>query len=88
MIAATTLDWKLLLTIGVLIVLAMVLAYRLMRRDSTIARTRYGFFVERDRFEDEPPDGWPQLEPPEHQTLPAWTDRTAELPPNIPPENP
>ena len=88
MIFATTLDWKLLLTIGVLIVLAMVLAYRLMRRDSTIARTRYGFFVERDRFEDEQPDGWPQLEPPEHQTLPAWTDRTAELPPNHPPEKP
>jgi hypothetical protein len=78
-------EWQLLLTVGLLVALALVLGYRLLHRDPTIRRTRYGLFVERDRFDDEP-DKWLQLEPPEHQSLPAWQDRTAELPPK-PPES-
>jgi hypothetical protein len=80
-------EWQLLLTVGLLVALALVLGYRLLHRDRDIARTRYGFFVERDRFDTDEPE-WPQLEPPEHQSLPDWTDRTAELPPNLPPEKP
>jgi hypothetical protein len=84
--AATAVDWKLLLTIGVLAALVIVLVYRLMRRDPNVRVARYGLFVEREKFDDQA--GWPQLEPPEHQTLPGWRDRTAELPPKDEPEKP
>jgi hypothetical protein len=45
--------------------LALVLAFRLIRRDSGIRITRLGVFVERERFDDEPVDDdptqeWPQ----------------------------
>jgi hypothetical protein len=86
-IAATAVDWKLLLTAGLLIALVLVLVYRLRRKDPNVRSARYGFFVERDRFDDEP-DNWLQLEPPDHQSMPAWQDRTAELPPNLPPDKP
>lgn len=83
MIAAVTVDWKVLTIIAVLILVGMVLAYRLMNRDPDVRRTRYGFFVERDRYDDpEPP--WPNVPPPVERTLPQWPDRetTRELPPD------
>ena len=63
----------------------MVLAYRLMNRDPNVKRTRYGFFVERDRYEDvEPP--WPDLRPPaEARTLPQWPAVRPPEPPDEPP---
>jgi hypothetical protein len=81
-IAVTTVDWKLLLTIGVLAALVIVLVYRLMRRDPSVRVARYGLFVEREKFDDEP--GWPQPLPPENRELPTWHDKTAELPPDNP----
>lgn len=86
MTAAVTLDFKNVLVIAVLALVVIVLAYRLLNRDSRIRKTRIGWFVERDRY-PEPDDAWPKPEPPEQRTLPQWPDRdkTAELPPNDPP---
>ena len=53
---ASTVDWELLLAIGLLLALALILGYRLLDRDPRVRRTRYGFFVERDRFEDDEED--------------------------------
>jgi hypothetical protein len=54
-------DWRLLTVAGVLLLVAMVLLYRLLGRDPNVRNTRYGFFIERDRFEDEEPP-WPDPE--------------------------
>jgi hypothetical protein len=58
---------------SVLAALAIVLVYRIVRRDRGIRVTRLGVFVERERYDDEQPP-----EPP-----PEWpgTDDTVELPP-------
>ena len=72
-------EWPIVLIAAVVVVLAMVLAYRLMNRNPDVSRTRYGFFVERDRYTEEP--GWPELRPPERRELPTWHDKTAEIPP-------
>ena len=77
-----TVDWKVLTVVGVLILVAMILGSRLLSRDRDVRRTRYGFFVERDRFDQEEP--WPQFPPPpETRSLPLWADqeKTVELPP-------
>ena len=85
MIAALVDEWPVILIAAVVVALGMVLAYRLLNRDPDVRRTRYGFFVERDRYEEEP--AWPELHvPPPQRTLPNWPDRdkTAELPPENP----
>lgn len=46
-------DWRIVLTIAVVVIIAMVLGYRLMHRDDRIWRTRYGFFAERDRYQND-----------------------------------
>jgi hypothetical protein len=78
-------NWELLLTIGLLVALAMVLTFRLMHRDSAVRRTRYGFFVERDRFQDDAAEEWPQQPDDLDRTLPQWppteTPPTREAPP-------
>lgn len=50
---AATFDAPTLITTGLIIVLAMVLGYRLINRDPNVRRSRWGVFVERDRFDDE-----------------------------------
>ena len=53
-----------LVVIGVLIGLAMILMYRLIHRDPTVSKTRWGVFVERDRYPDDDEDaGWPERPP-------------------------
>lgn len=83
-VIAATVDWKIVTIAAVLLLVAMVLAYRLLNRDPDVRRTRYGLFVERDRYDDPTqPQLWPQLpardthdtlEHPtlEHPTLPRW----------------
>jgi hypothetical protein len=83
-VIAATVDWKVLGIAAVLLLVAMVLLYRMMSRDPDVRRTRYGFFVERDRYDQEP--GWPELHPPVERTLPRWPDTTAELEPQPQPE--
>jgi hypothetical protein len=56
-VIAASVDWKVISIAAVLLLVAMVLLYRLMNRDPNVHRTRYGFFVERDRF-PEPIDPW------------------------------
>lgn len=70
---AATLDWRIDLTIGVVLVVAMVLAYRILHRDPNIRRTRFGLFVERDRFDGDEAE----LEP---ETLDEPTVGRAEWP--------
>ena len=76
-------DWKIVLAVTVVVVLGLVISYRLLSRDPTIRRTRYGFYIERDKFDE--PEPWPsELNiPPPERTLPNWPDRdkTAEIPP-------
>lgn len=58
---------------AVVLVVLLVLAYRLLRRDSGIRITRLGVFVERERFDDDQDelrDDWPR------------GDDTVELPPH------
>ena len=47
---------------AVVFVIGMILAYRLIKRDPNISKSRYGFFVERDKFDDPPQDGDPSDE--------------------------
>ena len=68
--------------IAVVAVVAMILLSRLIKRDQDVKTTRFGWFIERERYSEEQP--WPLLPPkPENRTLPIWPDRdkTAELPP-------
>lgn len=81
MIAATyEFDFKNFLVVAVVVVFAMVLAYRLLNRDDRIKRTRFGFFVERNRYEDEEEDVH-HLDP----FTTASEARPAPLPPPTPP---
>jgi hypothetical protein len=73
-----TVDWRLLLASAILFALALILAYRLFSRDPNVRRTRVGFFVERTRFEDEPP--WPELDP-HGETKEYKTGKMREIPP-------
>ena len=42
--------------VSCVIVIAVILAYMVVRGETRIQRTRLGVFVERDKFEEEPPD--------------------------------
>ncbi|HEX3454193.1 MAG TPA: hypothetical protein VHS03_06170 [Gaiellaceae bacterium] len=42
------------IVLAVVAIVAMIIVARLLRRDSMIRVTRLGWFVERERFEDEP----------------------------------
>ena len=46
-------DFKNFVVVAVVLVIIVVLGYRLLNRDERIRKTRFGFFVERDRYEDE-----------------------------------
>jgi hypothetical protein len=63
--AAFVWDFKAFIVVAFVVVFGMVLAYRLVRRDVNVRRIRYGFFVERDRYDDdeeENPSGLPSTE--------------------------
>jgi hypothetical protein len=70
-VVAATVDWKIVGIAALLVLVAMVLAYRLLNRDPDVRSTRYGFFVERDRYTRER-EGWPEFDPPDARTLPQW----------------
>jgi hypothetical protein len=67
------------LVVGV-VVLAAICA-RFLLRDPDVRRTRFGFFVERDRYEEEGED---EIEPPWPRNLPSSLDLedTKETPPS------
>jgi hypothetical protein len=69
-------DFRVIATVAVLFLVVVVLGYRLLNRDPNIQRTRFGFFVERDRHVDEDVGGspWPR-------SLPSTLDDTQEIPP-------
>lgn len=74
-----TIDWRILTATAVLLALAMVLLYRLLNRDPNIKRVRYGFFVERDHYDEE---GWP--EPPgagDTKDYEVWPDADTQIKP-------
>jgi hypothetical protein len=51
------------IVIACVIVIAVVLAYMVVRGETRIKRTRLGVFVERDKFEEEPDEStdiWPK----------------------------
>lgn len=52
LIATVNIDFKTFAVIAASVVFLAILAYRLMRRDDNVRRTRYGFFIERDRYEE------------------------------------
>jgi hypothetical protein len=52
-VLAATFDAPTLITTGLIIVLAMVLGYRLLNRDPSVRRTRWGIFMERDHYDEE-----------------------------------
>lgn len=70
-----TSNWPVLLLIGVLVGLAMILGFLLLRRDREIGRTKVGFFVERHRHDD-PERPWPELRHTSEYELPPWLDKT------------
>lgn len=76
---AAAIDWRVLGTGAFLILIALVLSYRLLSRDKTVRRARYGFYVERDRYEDEA-DRW-HVDP----FSAARKAKPAPLPPPTPP---
>jgi hypothetical protein len=59
------------IVLAVVAIVAMVLLARLLRRDSMIRVTRLGWFVERERFPDDPLI----IEKPEHVELPSSVKR-------------
>jgi hypothetical protein len=63
------------ITIAVVAIVALVLGARLLRRDSSIRVTRLGWFVERERFPDEPLI----VEKPEHVELPSSLKREIDV---------
>jgi hypothetical protein len=63
-VAELGVDFRVVVVLAVLAVIALALGYRLLNRDPTVRRTRYGFFVERDRYDEE--------EPPEDEQTPPW----------------
>lgn len=65
------------IVLGVVVIAALVVVSRVLLRDMGVRRTRFGWFIERDRYEEEPP--WPLLPPkPEERTLPSWGDQPTE----------
>lgn len=83
---ATTFDAPTLITTGVIVVIAMVLGYRLLAKDASVRRTRWGIFVERDHYTEEEGEVWtvdplpppappPALPPTEDHETEAWPQR-------------
>lgn len=79
---ATTFDAPTLITTGIVLTIALVLAFRLLNKDSSVRRTRWGFFVERDHYTEEegepelplpPPTPPPPLPPRGHDDEPTQT---------------
>lgn len=68
-----------LIVLTTFIVIVLLVLVRFFGRDPNTKKTRFGFFIERERYDDEEP--WPDLRPPEDRPLPTWVDKTAELPP-------
>lgn len=62
-------DWG--VAFAALIALVIVLGFLLFRRASDIRRTRWGFFVERDRYQDD--------EPPTSDETQEWPQRKDDL---------
>jgi len=69
--AVASTDWRIVLIVAVVIVIALILGFRLMHRDPSVKSTRYGFYVERERYDEEivPPNErdtaehhWPRRE--------------------------
>ena len=73
--AAYAWDFKSLFLLAFVLVVAMILGYRLMHRDPRVWRTRYGFFIERDRH-----DGEDEVAPDTHRIDPADEDTKIEWP--------
>jgi hypothetical protein len=80
LIFAIGIDWEITVSVLTIILLGMILAYRLLHRDPGVKRTRWGFYVERDRF-DEDENEWPEPLHSPHTALPNWHETTVELPP-------
>jgi hypothetical protein len=78
-VLANTFDAPTLVTTGIIIVIAMVLGYRLINRDPNVRRTRWGIYVERDHFEDEPQDKAPIPPPTPPPPIPPRPDDDDEL---------
>jgi hypothetical protein len=70
------------IVLAVVAIVAMVLLARAIRRDSNVRLTRIGWFVERERYETDGEDAWPELlQPPGERTLPQWPDKDTEVKP-------
>lgn len=76
MIVGVTLDFRNVVVIAAVALVVVVLAYRLLNRDPRIRKTRIGWFIERDRFEDE-------ISP--HRGLPSSLEDDLEDTKEIPP---
>jgi hypothetical protein len=61
---AAAIDWRVLGTGALLILVALVLSYRLLSRDKSVKRARYGFYVERDRYDEGEVHHFDPLPPP------------------------
>ena len=77
---AATFDAPTLITTGVIIVLAMVLGYRLINRDPNVRRSRWGIYVERDRFDADEGEADPLPPPTPPPPLPPRPDDTQTWP--------
>lgn len=79
MTAAYAWDFKSLFLLAFVLVVAMILGYRLMHRDPRVWRTRYGFFIERDRDrydgEDEAAPDTHHIDPENEDTKIDWPKR-------------
>jgi hypothetical protein len=56
--------------LGVVAIAMLIVLARFLLRDPNVRQTRYGWFIERDRYDEEAP--WPDLQPPAERTLPDW----------------
>jgi hypothetical protein len=52
-LAVVELDFRVVLLVCAAVVVVAVLAFRLLNRDPGVRRTRFGVFVERDRYPDD-----------------------------------
>lgn len=83
---AAAIDWRVLGTGAFLVLIALVLSYRLLSRDKTVKRARYGFYVERDRYDEGeawhvdplPPTPPPPLPPRPDDETQSWPQRERE----------
>lgn len=76
---AAAIDWRVLGTGALLILVALVLSYRLLSRDKTVKRARYGFYVERDRYDEGEVHHFDPLPPPTPPPpIPRHSDETTQ----------